>query len=47
MSDLEFKTTVKQVLRKLAEAMEEHIESENNPYALIRIREAQELLEEI
>jgi len=47
MSDLEFKATVKQVLRKLAEAIEEHIESANNPYALMRIREAQELLEEI
>ena len=47
MSDLEFKATVKQVLRKLAEAIEEHIEGANNPYALMRIREAQELLEEI
>ena len=47
MSDLDFKVTVKVVLRKLTEALEEHIEGSNNPYALMRIREAQELIEEI
>lgn len=45
--DLNFKAEVKTILRKLAEAMREHIDSANNPYALMRIREAEEMIEEI
>jgi predicted metal-dependent RNase len=45
--DLDFKVQVKQILRKLAEAMREHIDSANDPYALKNIREAEELIEDI
>ncbi len=47
MSDLQFKADVKQILRKLAEAVKEHIESSNNRYAMMRVSEAEEMIEEL
>jgi hypothetical protein len=45
--DIDLRVAMKQILRKLAEAMRNHIDSANDPYALEQIREAEEAIEEL